>query len=97
MIHGKPSTAGADSITPIASEIAYTFLNRFDGSLFQLNIPSCFDYAQTQETVIEITTSRNLQPLKLLYRHNVVTGSEVLIFYNSQAYAEHYKATGYDK
>ena len=47
--------------------------------------------------MIEITTSRNLQPLKLLYRHNVVTGSEVLIFYNSQAYAEHYRATGYDK
>ena len=65
------------------NEITCILLNRYEKKFFQLAIPECFDSLKVTDNSVEIVVSSTLQPLYLLYKHNAITMSECIIFFNS--------------
>ena len=82
MLFGSPPGMGVNANTDMAREISDIFLDRYEKRFFTLTIPACFDDLFSKDANIEMVASNTIQPLQLVFRHNVVTHSIGLIFVN---------------
>ena len=49
----------------------------------KIDIPSCFEHLKGEDANFEMVTSNSIQPLNLVYHHNLVTWSIAYIFVNT--------------
>ena len=56
---------------------------RFNKDTLKLVIPSAFDHLRGTDAKIEMSVSNTMQPLSLLYGHNIITDSIGYIFVNT--------------
>ena len=67
------------------NEITAIFNVEYSRIDFCLMIPDCFDGLQSEDANFETSASNSLQPLRLIYEHNVVTDKTAVVFVNPAA------------
>ena len=67
----------------MVKEIVDTLTSRFDKDTLKLEIPQAFSYIKGSDAKMEMSVSNTLQPLTLLYDHNLVTDSIAFVFVNT--------------
>ena len=87
-IYCAPPGAG-DAEDSTTKQIAYTFSHRYDKKFLVLDVPYCFERLYNKQTVLEVSISSTIQPLRLLYINNVVTHSIGFILINSWRYVKY--------
>ena len=67
----------------MVNEIVNMMENRYDRDSLTLQIPKAFEYLTCKDADFEMVTSNTLQPLNLIYSHNLVTRTIAYIFINT--------------
>ena len=68
--------------TSMVKDITDMMTSEYSNDTLSLKVPDCFDYltAKDGDTKFETVTSNGLQPLNMIFSHNVVTKTVAYIF-----------------
>ena len=77
--------------TTMVQEIVYTFENHYDKNSLTLRLPTVFAQMTNKDANIELVTSNTLQPMKMIFSHNIITHSKAFIFINTECKGNEYK------
>ena len=75
---------GVNAKTEMIKDISDIMINRFEKVTFSVLIPRAFDDMKGKDVNFEMVASNTLQPLRLIYSHNIVTRSIATIFVHTE-------------
>ena len=66
----------------MVKDITKMMTSQFSNETLSLKVPDCFEYLTTKDgdTKFETVTSNQLQPLNMIFSHNIVTKTVAYIF-----------------
>ena len=88
---GCAASKTVNAETNMVEEIVATMENRFNKDTLRLEIPRTFENIKLDHEKIEIASSSTLQPLNLVFGHNVITDTIGYIFVNTGSKGLRYK------
>ena len=77
--------------TAMITNITDTLKNKFDRDTLSIQLPQAFDHLKGEDTSFEMVTSNTIQPVRLCYKHNIVTHSIAMVFVNTHCKGIQYK------
>ena len=67
------------------TDVVNIFVNEFDRCTFSVNFLDCLNDLRCSDTNFDIIVPNTLQPVKLIYCHNIATITVAVIFVHSNA------------
>ena len=72
LVFGCSPEMGVLAKTTMIKDVANILLKRYERTTFSVQIPECFEDLKGKDANFEVVTSGTLQPLRLIYSHNIV-------------------------
>ena len=70
--------------TTMIQDLSNVLKSQYDRTTFSIEFPDCFNDLLGNDASFEMALSNTLQPLRLIYEHNVVTDSIGVIFIHTR-------------
>ena len=83
LMWGCRPSLGVKIDTKMVKNVVDTLMNKFDRINLSVKLPEVFEQLKGSDAMFEMVTSNTIQPLNLLYQHNIARTKYVAIVVNS--------------
>ena len=85
LMWGCRPSKGVLSETAMAKNVVDTMLKRVNRIDLTVTIPLAFEQLKGDDASFEMVTSNTIQPMKLMYQHNIVVDKKAMVFVNTHS------------
>ena len=93
LVFGCPPSVGVKANTKMCYDLANALDAGYEKARFTLQIPEVFELLEGRDNAFEMIQSNSLQPLGLVYQHNVMTKSIGVVFTFGTQYVKEFRKT----